>query len=91
MKGNREWAASLADKLDLPGELLPGTGCVTLSGDRRALIEGQKGILAYSPECVVLRLGRQKLSLLGRDLTIRALCGDRMLICGKIQRAELEE
>ena len=91
MKESREWAAALADKLDLPGELLPGEGCVTLSGGRQALIEGQQGILAYSPECVVLRLGRQKLSLLGQDLRIRALSGDRLVICGSIQRAEWEE
>lgn len=90
MKESREWTAVLADKLDLPGELMPGMGCVTLSGDRRALIEGQQGILVYSPECVVLRLGRQKLSLLGEGLSIRALWGDRLLICGKIRRAELE-
>lgn len=91
MKQSRELAEALADKLDLPGELLPGTGSVTLSGGRRALIEGQKGILAYSPECVVVSLGRQKLSLVGEGLSIRAMCGDRLLISGKIMRAEMEE
>ena len=91
MKGSRELASALADKLDLPGELIPGTGCVTLCGGQRALIEGQRGILAYSPECLVVSLGRQKLCLMGSGLCIRAMCGDRLVVGGKIQRAEMEE
>ena len=90
MKQSRELADALAEKLELPGGILPGAGSVPLSGGRQALIEGQRGVLAYSPECVVVRLGRQKLSLYGTELRIWAMSGDRLLISGRVQRAEME-
>ena len=90
MKASRELADAFADKLDLPGEQPAGAGCLTLCGDRQALIEGHRGLLAFSPECLVVSLGRQRLSLLGADLRIRAMSRDRLLVSGRIQRMEME-
>ena len=87
MKASRELADAFADKLDLPGEL--SAGCLTLCGGRQALIEGHRGLLAFSPECLVVRMGRQRLSLLGTGLHIRAMSGDRLLVCGRIQSVEM--
>lgn len=89
MRVSRELADAFADKLDLPGELPPGAGCLTLCGGRQALIEGHRGLLAFSPECLVVRMGRQRLSLLGTELHIRAMSGDRLLVCGRIQSVEM--
>ena len=88
MKASRELADAFADKLDLPGEL--SAGCLTLCGGRQALIEGHRGLLAFSPECLVVSLGRQRLRLLGADLRIRAMSRDRLLVSGRIQRVEME-
>ena len=90
MKTGRALSDAFVDKLDLPGDLLPGAGCLTLYGGRQALIEGHRGVLAFSPECLVVRLGWQRLSVLGTELSIRALSRDRLLVAGKIQRVELE-
>ena len=90
MKASRELADAFADKLDLPGELPAGAGCLTLCGDRQALIEGHRGLLAFSPECLVVRMGRQRLSLLGSELRIRSMSGDRLLASGRIQSVEME-
>ena len=90
MKASRELADAFADKLDLPGELPAGAGCLTLCGDRQALIEGHRGLLAISPECLVVRMGRQRLSLLGSELRIRSMSGDRLLVSGRIQSVEME-
>ena len=57
--GVRDFPADLAERLELPGELLPGTGRLTLSGGRRALVEGQRGILEYTAERIVVSFGRE--------------------------------
>ena len=90
MKASRELADAFADKLDLPGELPAGAGCLTLCGDRQALIAGHRGLLAFSPVCLVVRMGRQRLSLLGSELRIRSMSGDRLLVSGRIQSVEME-
>ena len=88
MKESREWAAALADKLDLPGELLPGAGSLTVSGGRRAHIEGHRGILAYSEEMVAVSFGRQRLTICGSGLRLEAMNGSELLITGRIRTAE---
>ena len=90
MRVSSELADAFADKLDLPGELPPGAGCLTLCGGRQALIEGHRGLLAFSPECLVVRMGRQRLTLLGDELRIRAMSDDRLLVSGRIQSVEME-
>lgn len=80
--------AELCDRLELPDEIVPGTGSVTVSGGRRALIEGHRGVLAYSEEELVVSFGRQRLTLGGRELRIEAMNAAELLVVGKIQTAE---
>ena len=86
--GVREFPADLADRLELPGELLPGAGRLTLSGGRRALIEGQRGILEYTAERIVVSFGREKLSLMGDGLRLSAMNAGELLIHGRIRSVE---
>lgn len=88
MKKLRELPEELCDRLDLPGEILPGTGSVTVSGGRRALIEGHRGVLAYSEELVAVSFGRQKLTICGSGLRLEAMNGGELLVTGRIQTAE---
>ena len=53
----RELPAELCDRLELPAEIVPGVGSVTVSGGRRALIEGHRGILAFSEDLVAVSSG----------------------------------
>ena len=84
----REFPADLAERLELPGELLPGTGRLTLSGGRRALLEGQRGILEYTAERIVVSFGREKLSLMGDGLRLSAMNAGELLIHGRIRSVE---
>ena len=84
----RQLPDQLCDRLELPAEILPGTGSVTVSGGRRALIEGHRGVLAYSEEELVVSFGRQRLTLGGSGLRIEAMNASEMLVVGKIQTAE---
>lgn len=88
VKKLKELPQELSENLELPAELLPGTGKLTVSGNRRALIEGHRGILAYSPEQISVSLGRETLTVFGTALQLSAMNGDELLITGRIQRAE---
>ena len=68
MRQFRELPYDLAERLELPEELLPGAGRLTVSAGRRAVIEGARGILEYSADCVTVSFGRQKLRLRGDAL-----------------------
>ena len=85
MKTVRELPAALAERLTLPEELFPGGGRQTLSGGRQALIEGQRGILEYSGERIVISFGREKLSLMGDGLYLRAMNAEELLVTGRIR------
>ena len=90
MKTGRELPAALAERLALPEEILPGVGRLTLSGGRQALIEGQRGILEYTPERIVVSFGREKLSLSGDNLCLCAMNAGELLVSGRIRAAEWE-
>ncbi len=84
MKKKRSVLPSLADRLELPEEALSGAAKLTVTADRRALIENHRGILAYSTDCVVVSLGDRQLSLCGRELRIRAMNRKEVLVCGEL-------
>ena len=88
LKGSRFLPAALAERLGLPNEIVPGGGRLTLSGGRQALIEGQRGILEYSGERIVISFGREKLSLMGDGLYLRAMNAEELLVTGHIRTAE---
>lgn len=90
MKTVRELPAALAERLTLPEELFPGGGRLTLSGGRQALIEGQRGILEYTAERLVVSFGREKLSLSGDGLKLQAMNAGELLVSGRIRTAEWE-
>ena len=88
LKRLKELPQSLADKLMIPPELLPGTGSVSIVGGRQALVEDHRGILEYSEERIVLALKRGKLSLTGSNLQLQAMNRGELLISGRIQNVE---
>lgn len=88
LKAVRELPAELAERLDLPEDLLPGSGRLTLSGGRQALVEGHRGILEYTPERVVVSFGREKLSIMGDGLLLRAMNAGELFVTGRIRAAE---
>lgn len=90
LKRVRELPAELAERLELPEELLPGQGRLSLCGGRQALIEGHRGLLEYTPESVVVSFGREKLSLAGERLKLRAMNAGELVVTGRIRRAEWE-
>lgn len=58
---------------------------ITLTGNRRAVLDGCDGIVDYDDEHIVLRMGRLNVHFYGRNLKIRRLTGDSAVIEGVVE------
>lgn len=58
--------------------------CIELSGNREILIEGSKGVLEYTPECVRVNTPGMILSVSGRELNLRCISETALIIEGFI-------
>ena len=56
MRKIKELPLDLAESFDLPMNVMPGIGTVTIIGARQARVEGHRGILEYSQERIVVLL-----------------------------------
>ena len=81
---------SLASRMALPEELLPGTARLTLTGGDQVRIENQKCLLSFSPEMIEVGCGRLRLRVLGSGMELRGMDRDELLICGSISSVEVE-
>lgn len=88
LKKLKELPYDLAEDFELPGEIIPGMGKLTVSGGRRALIEDHRGILEYSDTRIVAALGHGKLIISGAGLKLKAMNRGELFINGKIQSVE---
>ena len=80
----------LGEKLELPGEAL-GELKLRIWGERLILMENHGPIQRWSEELLAVRCGAGNLLLFGRDLQIRAMDGDSLLLGGKLSRLEWKE
>ena len=72
------------------GELPPlsSTPCIELSGNREAVIEGSKGVLEYTTECIRVNTVGMVLVLSGRELNLRCISDSALIIDGFITSVE---
>lgn len=64
---------------------------VILHGRASATVFGCGGILTYTPDRICLRVGRQCLTLYGRDLFCAAFTGSAVTVKGRILGLEYRE
>lgn len=57
---------------------------ITLTDNKRAIVDGAKGVIEYTPGCVRLNLGRLCLRFFGEALTIKTLSDDKTVVEGTI-------
>ena len=88
MKKIRELPGELAEKIQVPGEIIPAAGIITVTAGRYALVQDHRGIVEYSEERIVLALKRGKLNLTGSNLQLKAMNGGELIITGRIQNVE---
>ncbi len=81
---------TLTEKLDLPAELSPCAARLTLSGGRTLRIENHRCLLSFSAEMLEAGCGKQCLRVWGRDLRIRTMDRQEILLEGTILSVEVE-
>ena len=88
MKAIKELPIELAEKLELPMEILPGTGRVSITGGRQVHVEGHRGIVEYSESRVILALKRGKITVNGAGMKLSAMNGTELIISGRVESVE---
>ena len=83
------WMRQMADRAELLEEAMPAQPVVELLGEGRVLIEGHKGVSAYSDQeiDVKTRLGIVKIS--GCNLKLTNMSAYRLVISGMISCVHL--
>lgn len=86
----QDTVADMAEAMDVPGEAVTGSVHIVLTGRRRAMVEHHRGLLGYSGECVEVSVSPGRVRFLGRDLELRAMDADALLITGMLTAVEYE-
>ncbi len=72
------------EALDLPSELVLGTPCIAVRGDREATVENILGIVEFCENAVVLSTSLGIFRIRGENLTVKSLTDADAEICGRI-------
>ncbi len=78
-----------SEMLDLPADAVAGMPTLELVGDREVRMEHYRGVLFCEKEEIHVDGGKWMLRILGRDLEIRAMRENDLLITGWITGLEL--
>ena len=81
---------TLASRMALPEEVLPGTARLTLTGGDQVRIENQKCLLSFSPEMIEVGCGKLRLRVLGSGMELRGMDRGELLIRGRILSVEVD-
>ncbi len=78
----------IARSLELPVDVLEGLPKIELLGNKEAVIEHCQGVLEYNDQVVRIRAGRLMLKFTGRDLNLRTMTGDSVVVEGYFTSVE---
>lgn len=84
----REYLARVAELFDLPADAAAGLSHLELLGDRRLLLEGHEGLLAYGDTLIDVSVGGMVLRVTGAGLTLRSMTERELCIAGCIDGIE---
>ena len=90
MKKLDELPGELADRLDIPEDLLCSASKLSVTAGRRALVENHRGVLEYGRERILVKLSRGRLAINGVELCLSAMNRGELLITGRIRSVEWE-
>ena len=81
-------ASKVAKVIGVPEDAFTAQPQIELSGNREAVVEGCQGILEYD-ECVIrLNLGKMMLRFCGRNLQLRCMAAQSVVVEGYIMSME---
>lgn len=74
----------ILDKLNLPLSLLSGMSQMEIVGNKEVTIDGVQGVLEYGDDCIRVSTGKMVLKFVGRNLSIKGLTSQTLIITGYI-------
>lgn len=74
----------IVDSLKLPRDMILGASIVTVTGNNQVLVENYRGILEYTPECIMLQGKACRIAICGCRLRIAYYTNEDMKIEGVI-------
>ncbi len=82
----REKQTSIADKIsrsvEVPVNVLEGLPQIELLGNKEAVVEHCQGVLEYDETLVRLKTGRMTLKFTGRNLLLKSMTEDSVIVEG---------
>ena len=88
MKNSHEIKRKLAESLELPKDIILDIPKITMIGDIRMNIENHKGIIEYTNNCIRIKIKDGILKIMGKNLLLKIILKDEIVIIGKIQQVE---
>ena len=83
-------ASKIARVLDIPQNVLSAMPAIDLMGNKEAIVEGCKGVLEYEEDIVRLNLGDMILKFTGRDLVLKCMTSEGVVVNGYILSVEFQ-
>ncbi len=85
---NIERLQTVASKMQMPAGAMPNCTHFEMNSNREVSIEGCKGILQYDENIIRINTGNMVTSFLGRNLAIKCLTADSLIVEGFIKSIE---
>ncbi len=83
-------AYRIMDRLDLPGEPMPGQPVVEIAGTDRVLIEHHGGVTEYGCCRIRVKVAYGAVCVSGDRLELKRMTQDQLIISGRIDCVSLE-
>ncbi|MEE1350685.1 MAG: sporulation protein YqfC [Clostridia bacterium] len=81
----------MAEKLELPKDVVMDLPRVSICGDKEVFVENHKGVTEYTDKCIRIKMNDGMIGICGDDMRIIVLEKDRMIINGDFERLEYEK
>ena len=91
MPSKRDLRDKVASLFELPGDVLMDCSRLTLIGGGELVIENHRGLHEYETDKVVLAVPEGRLTVLGRELSIRSISPDQLTVQGSIRSIEYSD
>lgn len=80
--------STISDILELPKDIVLDLPKITLVGNLQLYIENHKGIIEYSKQRIRINTNIGILRIIGKDLTIRTIVTEEVIVVGEIEIVE---
>lgn len=89
-KGAGLFKAIFSELFELPKEIVLGFPRLTLVGNLQLLVENHRGVIIYGDQLIRIGVSNGELVIKGRDLQIKNLYAEELMIKGIIEGLDYE-